>query len=76
MQAYRKDFPVPDINRQFGKLTDRTEPRSLISTASSASSLTVQKTGPELAEGARAPLFAMSCGFGNRLLMVFLVLQA
>ena len=31
---------------------------------------------PELAEGARAPLSAMSCGFGNRLLMVFLVLQA
>ncbi len=25
MQAYRKDFPVPDIYGQFGKLTDRKE---------------------------------------------------
>jgi hypothetical protein len=31
---------------------------------------------PELVEGARAPLSAMSGGFGNRLLTVFLVLQA
>ena len=25
MQTYRKDFPVPDIYGQFGKLTDRKE---------------------------------------------------
>jgi len=25
MQAYRKDFSVPEFNGQFGKLTDRTE---------------------------------------------------
>ena len=29
MQAYRKDLQVSDINRQFGKLTDRTEARAL-----------------------------------------------
>ena len=29
MQAYRKDFPVPEFNGQFDKLTDRTETRSL-----------------------------------------------
>ena len=25
MQAYRKDFPGPEFNGQFGKLTDRIE---------------------------------------------------
>jgi len=38
MQAYRKDFPVPELNGQFDKLTDRTEGTPV----------------PELAEGARA----------------------
>ena len=36
MQAYRKDFPVSELNGQFDKLTDRTE-ETLV---------------PELAEGA------------------------
>jgi hypothetical protein len=31
---------------------------------------------PELAKGARAPLSAMSCGCVNRILTIFLVLQA
>ena len=36
MQAYRKDFPVSELNGQFDKLTDRTEGTPV----------------PELAEGA------------------------